>query len=574
MLHAVDTVYIMQELKVLWPAVDDEFLSREQSVLTFDGANPSLLTDTQYFRKLLSRETDPPLDLICSRSKLVTRLCDLIVPGVPVEVRFEAAWAVCNICSGTPEHCAAAMANGAHGRFIQALSEPCSIKLKDQCVWGLGNIAGDGPHARDICIEMSAIESVLACFPHFVNTAGSVNSSFLRNATWALCNFFRGANPPGFGQRVQGAMQCMLNVLKDAFGLAQGYWATISPNHDEEVQMDALWCIKYLLDEVNSDGLARVKKLLQLSPNFNWLEAALCSSNHNMLNPVRIIVKTVLSQQSLQAHTGASQMSDVLLERLGLSVSCEANCKPLSQVAAVRKMDTDIMAMLADLLPVNKVLRQKLLASPGFAVGVQARTLGSFASAEGTVQFVAALLQSCSEDEIVQCLQLQPSPVDSAITAARSQLSGGTPVVLEPIMLAVHRTCTCKSEHATKAKQALARSSSSAWLGWDACAKWLEQLDAGDVPSLHAMCKLMNTLPRDAQDPAIVPGYGVVVKASRPPRQGGHDDDNAGPAGPMAAASANSAPHEMSMQDVALPAAALGPANDSGSDSGDEEPGV
>ena len=124
-----------------------EFSAHCNAILS-SADDRAVLASTIYMRKLLSVETNPALDLVVSKGKLVARLCDLIITGSTPAIQFEAAWAVTNISSGSSVHCEAAVGHGAHSKFLHVLANSSNMELKEQCVWGLGNIAGDGVGAQ------------------------------------------------------------------------------------------------------------------------------------------------------------------------------------------------------------------------------------------------------------------------------------------------------------------------------------------------------------------------------------------------------------------------------------------
>ena len=61
----------------------------------------------------------------------------------------------------------------------------------EQAIWGLGNLAGDGPKIRDLVIGANAVEPIANLLDR--SPAGS---TFTRNASWTLSNLCRGRPAP------------------------------------------------------------------------------------------------------------------------------------------------------------------------------------------------------------------------------------------------------------------------------------------------------------------------------------------------------------------------------------------
>ncbi|NXP32848.1 IMA6 protein, partial [Leiothrix lutea] len=216
------------------PIPEEEVITVDMVQMIFSDDPDQQLTATQKFRKLLSKgsfsspfSTQGEKNYMAGKEELVVAC--FCLGCKTCNLKFEAAWALTNIASGTFLHTKVVIETGAVPIFIKLLSSEHE-DVQEQAVWALGNIAGDNAECRDFVLNCGILPPLLELLTN------SNRLTTTRNAVWALSNLCRGKNPPPDFSKVAPCLNVLSRLLFSS---------------DPDVLADACWALSYLSDGPN-----------------------------------------------------------------------------------------------------------------------------------------------------------------------------------------------------------------------------------------------------------------------------------------------------------------------------------
>ncbi|CAO1376918.1 unnamed protein product [Diamesa serratosioi] len=231
---------------------------------------------------------DSPIDAVIEMG-LVPKLIEYLDDSVSADIQMEAAWALTNMCSGNSVQALYIIKEGAVGKLVNLLKSP-NADVSDQCVWALGNIAGDGFESRDIILDLNVVDILISLLEN------DIRIKYQRNIVWLMLNLCRGKPSPSV-QEIEKLLPILATFIlhKDSSVVSDACWALATIANDGQYRAQLVLeqvDIEALIDLFNNERTNIVSAALRCVGNIltgNDLQVAILLS-YNIVNTFSVLL--------------------------------------------------------------------------------------------------------------------------------------------------------------------------------------------------------------------------------------------------------------------------------------------
>lgn len=234
--------------------------------------------------------------------------------------------------------------------FIALLSSP-SLDIREQAIWGLSNIAGEGSTSRDYVLRAGALPHLLSFFDEIQRT------SIIEKLAWTLNNLCRGEDPKPDWQLVKLSISTGEHTSSHATSQVSPALPALGEllsHPDDDIVLNACWAISHLMSNRSNDHIQAVIDIGICETLVDLLERPSTSIQTPALRSINSIVYGSVTQTEVAIACGAlpalcsllSAPQDATKLAACLAIS-NITAGPISHIQAV--IDADAIPPLIDI---------------------------------------------------------------------------------------------------------------------------------------------------------------------------------------------------------------------------------
>jgi hypothetical protein len=214
---------------------------------------------------------------------VLERVVQFVGAGHADALRLEAAWLLSNVCYGTEAQTTAAVDAGAVAALVALLRDAPTVQLKEQAVWCLANIAGEGVHVGRV-----AHSGVLAALEadYVRNNGEAWSRNFAQHTGWLLCNLLRDKDGGPVEEQLLWSLTAVVGFLLKV------------TDDDETTLAHAAWALQRLAEvrgDVNMRIVMRHPDGVLTVEGLGRLATLMYHTNPKISSPLRYVLRKALS---------------------------------------------------------------------------------------------------------------------------------------------------------------------------------------------------------------------------------------------------------------------------------------
>ncbi|EFC41340.1 predicted protein [Naegleria gruberi] len=120
------------------------------------------LLDEEYIAKFFTVKSETNQNETSHCAKRIISQSDLI------SILYETSWLIINVVSGNYDHTNYIVSCGVISKLVKLLKKTNSSSIIDQCIWALGNIAGESVEFRNLVLDHNIMEIMVELMQNYL----------------------------------------------------------------------------------------------------------------------------------------------------------------------------------------------------------------------------------------------------------------------------------------------------------------------------------------------------------------------------------------------------------------------